>query len=232
MADAMAHDAKAGLRILLADDHALFRAGMRHVLRELDGSVVLLEANDGAEALLLLTQDSRLDLVLLDLAMPHMDGVAGFAALHQRAPAVPIVILSASESTRDMRTALDAGAMGFIPKSSPAEVVLGALRLVLAGGVYVPPVMIHPSVSTATTATAGGEILGLTPRQLEILKLLGQGKSNKEIAQLLALTEGTVKQHVSDILNALNVSNRTQAALIAGNWLRKSSVDGPANDGT
>ncbi|MGB5081661.1 MAG: response regulator transcription factor [Burkholderiales bacterium] len=221
----MTHDAKEGLRILLADDHALFRAGMRHVLRELDASVVLLEAKDGAEALSLLTHDSRLDLVLLDLAMPHMDGLGGLAALRQRAPAVPIVILSASENTHDMRAALDAGAMGFIPKASPAAVVLGALRLVLAGGVYVPPEMIHPSALTATIPTAGGGSQTLTPRQVDILKLLGQGKSNKEIAQLLALTEGTVKQHVSDVLNALNVSNRTQAALVAGNWLRLHGAD-------
>jgi len=225
MAEAMAQDAKEGLRILLADDHALFRAGMRHVLRELDGSVVLLEAKDGAEALSLLTHDSRLDLVLLDLAMPHMDGLGGLAALRQRAPGVPIVILSASESAHDMRTALDAGAMGFIPKSARAEVVLGALRLILAGGVYVPPEMIHAAVSTATIPTAGSDTLALTPRQVDILKLLGQGKSNKEIAQTLALTEGTVKQHVSDVLNALNVSNRTQAALAAGNWLRQHGAD-------
>jgi DNA-binding NarL/FixJ family response regulator len=215
------HETKQGLTILLADDHALFRAGMRHVLRELHDAVVILEAKDGAEAAALVARDPRLDLVLLDLAMPHMDGLGGLAALRQRAPGVPIVILSASESTHDMRAALDAGAMGFIPKSSHAEVVLGALRLVLAGGVYVPPEMIHASVSTATTPTAGSETLALTPRQVDILKLLGQGKSNKEIAQTLALTEGTVKQHVSDVLNALNVSNRTQAALVAGNWLRQ-----------
>jgi DNA-binding NarL/FixJ family response regulator len=217
-----------GLTILLADDHALFRAGMRHVLRELRDSVVIFEAEDGAEAVSLAEQKSGLDLVLLDLAMPQMDGFAGLAALRQRVPRVPIVILSASENAHDVRAALDAGAMGYIPKSSPAPVVLSALRLVLAGGVYVPPMMVRPSASKSMRATAGSE--NLTPRQTEILRFLEQGKSNKEIARTLALTEGTVKQHVSDILNALNVSNRTQAALIAGNRRRRQNADDPASD--
>lgn len=217
-----------GLTILLADDHALFRAGMRHVLRELRDSVVIFEAKDGVEAVSLADQKAGLDLVLLDLAMPQMDGFAGLEALRQRVPRVPIVILSASENAHDVRAALDAGAMGYIPKSSPAPVVLSALRLVLAGGVYVPPVMVRPSASKSMRATAGSD--ALTPRQTEILRFLEQGKSNKEIARTLALTEGTVKQHVSDILNALNVSNRTQAALIAGNRRRRENADDPASD--
>lgn len=206
------------MKILVADDHALFREGLRYVLARLGDEVEIFEARDGSEALDVVATRSDLDLVLLDLAMPGMDGFEGLRELRRRVPAVPIVILAASEDSADVRAALDAGAMGFIPKSSTSSVMLSALRLVLSGGVYLPPAFLEKSSRRGTSARSL-EALGLTARQQDVLKLLGQGQSNKEIAQAFGLAEGTVKLHVSAILRALDVDNRTQAVIAAARLL-------------
>jgi len=208
------------VRILVADDHALFRDGLRYLLSRLGDDVEMLEAKDCAEALARVAERSDLDLILLDLAMPGMDGLAGLRALRARNPAVPVVILSASEEPTDVRLALDGGAMGFIPKSSTSNVMLGALRLVLSGGVYVPPAFLDRfQTGRIPVATASLDVLGLTPRQHDVLRLLGRGQSNKEIARVLGLAEGTVKLHISAILRALGVDNRTQAVVTAARLL-------------
>lgn len=209
------------MKILVADDHALFREGLHYVLAGLGNDVEIFEARDGAEALALAAARPNLDLVLLDLAMPGMDGFAGLRALRTRIPAVPVVILAASEDSADVRLALNGGAMGFIPKSSTSSVMLNALRLVLAGGVYLPPAFLEKSTRRGATESTAPTLdaLGLTTRQQDVLKLLGQGQSNKEIAQALGLAEGTVKLHVSAILKALDVDNRTQAVITAARLL-------------
>jgi DNA-binding NarL/FixJ family response regulator len=210
------------VKILIADDHALFREGLRYVLSRLGEAVETLEAKDCAQALGLVAANPDLDLILLDVDMPGMDGLTGLRSLRARSPAVPVVILSASEEPADMQLALDGGAMGFIPKSSPSEVMLGALRLVLSGGVYLPPAFLNRfqrSRTPTALSTASVETLGLTPRQHDVLRLLGKGQSNKEIARALDLTEGTVKHHISAILRALRVDNRTHAVVTAARLL-------------
>jgi DNA-binding NarL/FixJ family response regulator len=208
------------VKILVADDHALFRDGLRYVLARLDDDVEFLEAKNCAEALALVGSRSDLDLVLLDLAMPGMDGLAGLRALRARGPAVPVVILSASEEPADVRRALDGGAMGFIPKSSTSSVMLSALRLVLSGGVYLPPAFLERNHGgKMPIAPSSVEALGLTSRQHDVLRLLGQGQSNKEIARVLGLAEGTVKLHISAILRVLGVHNRTGAVVAAARLL-------------
>ncbi len=145
-----------------------------------------------------------------------MPGTGGFAALDtlsQKYPALPIVVLSASESRADMQGALDAGAMGFIQKSATASVMLSALRLVLAGGVYVPPALVQTN-GVASVASAG-DTAGLTPRQLDVLAYVIEGKANKVIAAELGLTKATVKAHITAVFKTLKVTNRTQAALAA-----------------
>lgn len=196
------------MKILIADDHALFREGMRHVLSLLDSTVEVKEAGNCAQALQAVEDNGNIDLVLLDLHMPGQDGFAALDSLTRRFPALPIVVLSASESSFDMRRALDGGAMGFIPKSTTAAVMLGALRLVLAGGVYVPPTLLQDGKDAAPTTT-------LTPRQIEVLSRVIEGKPNKIIATELDLTEATVKAHITAVFRALNVTNRTQAARAA-----------------
>jgi DNA-binding NarL/FixJ family response regulator len=198
------------MKILLADDHALFREGIRHILRQLDPDVAVLDAADYGTARALLTRNPDSDLALVDLNMPGADGVDSIAALLALPHMVPVVVLSASESRIDIRRTLDAGAMGFIPKSETAEVMLGALRLVLSGGIYVPPMLMTTANHPATRANAM-----LTPRQRDVLQRMSEGKSNREIGRQLGLSEATVKVHITAIFRNLNVSNRMQAVKTA-----------------
>lgn len=211
------------MKILIADDHALVREGLRHVLRRLDDDAVVVEAADCAEALQLAERYGEFDVVLLDVAMPGMNGLNGLARLRERLPSTPIVMLSASEDAGLVREALQRGAQGFIPKSSTGNVMLSALRLIFSGGVYLPPSLLcQPSVPTNVVPASDGERLeradaglGLTQRQREVLALIVKGKTNKEIARALNMSETTVRTHTTAIFRALNVSNRTQAGHVA-----------------
>ena len=204
----------ARLRILLADDHALFRAGMCHVLVQLAPDLEIVEAGDCAQTLHAVESHDDIVLVLLDLRMPGWDGFVALETLSRQRSALPIVVLSGSESRADMRRALDQGALGFIPKSATAAVMLSALRLVLAGGVYVPPELLQSGASDAPPPTAKTS-LSLTPRQIEVLNCVTEGKPNKIIAAELGLTEATVKAHMTAVFKTLNVTNRVQAARAA-----------------
>lgn len=216
------------MRILLADDHTLFREGMRYILQDLADKLDIVEAETFDETISHLEQESQIDVVLLDLNMPGMNGLTSLEVITQKFPAHNIVVLSASEERSDVRMALQYGAKGYIPKSSNREVMVSALRLILSGGTYLPPFLLEPEVVTETSQlsdmqqrkmpAAQKEALpeGLTPRQMEVLSCLAEGKSNKEIARELELAEGTVKIHIAGILKALKVNNRTQAVIAAG----------------
>lgn len=208
------------MKILVVDDYALVREGLRHALRALDDSVEVLEARDAEEALRLIAQQPALDLVLLDIGLPGMDGFLALDEFRRAHSAVPVVVLSASAAQRDIAAALNMGAMGYIPKMAPREVMLRALRLVLAGGVYIPPQAIGMHDYTGSAAGASAvpqslEELGLTDRQRQVLGLIAQGKPNKVIANELQISEPTVKAHVTEILRALKASSRAQAMVTA-----------------
>lgn len=209
------------MKILVVDDHPLICEALRQVLKALDRDIELLEAASGSEALSQADRNDRLDLVLLDLALPDADGFEVLAELRERHPSFPVVVLSASEQADIVMRALDAGAMGFIPKTSSNELLLGALRLVLSGGVYLPAEVLRhaptpPLARKPAAAPTGYRDVGLTERQAQVLALMVQGKPNKLICRELALAEGTVKIHVTAILKALGVSNRTQAVVAVG----------------
>ena len=210
------------MRILLVDDHTLFREALLHVLRQFDSAAVVIEAATAREAVRLAAHYHDLDLILLDLTLPGLNGLCALPELHELRPTVPLVILSASEDASDVRQALDAGAMGYVPKSSSSREMINALRLVLAGEVYVPLALLAALEALATAsiqATASvaeeKETGGLTPRQAEVLRLMGQGLSNKGICKRLNVAEGTVKLHVAAVMRALNAGNRTQAVIEA-----------------
>jgi DNA-binding NarL/FixJ family response regulator len=204
------------VKVLIADDHAIFRQGLRVVLGDLDSAVEILEAADFGEALATAKDAPDLSLLLADLRMPQMDGFDGLRALRRLLPRTPIMVLSASEEAADLFGALESGASGYLPKSAPAPVILDALRLVLAGGVYVPRELVSgegkPLAQPAAALGRGGV---LTPRQHEVLALIADGHSNKEIAYRIGTSEGTVKAHVTAIMRALGVRNRVQLLLAA-----------------
>ncbi len=216
----------APLRIVLADDHALFRGGLVLLIKLMDQPAEILEASDLDQATGYLAGGPPIDLLLLDLLMPGMNGIEGVRHICRNWPDVPVVIVSVKEDAKAIREALQAGAMGYIPKTSSPETTTNALKFILAGGVYVPPHILHLSDTRPTLPaerdrggwqeTPGGEkasdALGLTARQVEVLRLMAEGKSNKDIAADLDISPGTVKMHVSRIFKVLKVENRTQAA--------------------
>lgn len=197
------------MKILIVDDHALFRDGLSLVLQSLEYEVSILEAPNCDMAIQLVSEHSDLDLVLLDLNMPGKDSFEVLEMFTKSYPATPVVIISASTQREDIRRALDTGAVGFIGKDTTSAVMLNALRLIFSGGVYTPPGMAEPQVSTQNTDNH----LELTPRQLQVLALLVKGGSNKLIASELSIAEATVKMHITSILKSLGVTSRTQAVL-------------------
>jgi DNA-binding NarL/FixJ family response regulator len=193
----------------------LFREGVRLVLENLvAGDLEIVEADDFLQALAVVRQDPGIEIALVDLNMPGMDGFSGIAALKRAAPDIHLVVVSATEDPRDIRRALDAGASGFVGKSSPSAAMVDSIRSVLAGETYIAPAVELPP-SSQVTDQPGSLAAQLTPRQRDVLAMLRQGKSNKEIARDLDLAEITVKLHVTAILRTLGVENRTQAAILA-----------------
>lgn len=206
------------MKIILADDHTLFRDGFVLLLKQLEAGAEVVAAASFDEALMHAREHPDADLMLLDLNMPGMRGLASVEEVLQTCQALPVAILSASESREDMERLLAAGASGFIPKSSSSQVMLSAIKLILAGGVYLPVQLLNPAQAESRSAQPEHPGRGagpLTARQLDVLRLLAEGKSNKLICRELNLGEGTVKVHIAAIFRALNVSNRTEAALEA-----------------
>jgi len=206
------------IKVLLVDDHALFRDGMRYVLQQLADEVEILDTGNFTEALQLVMAHPDLDLALLDLHMPDSNGVSSLQLFHQRFPAVPLVVVSGSDQRDDIESVMNLGAMGFISKMSPSKSMLSALRMVLDGGVYVPPQLLQQAVAKLEPGMALNDKrslraskYGLTPRQLQVLQLIGEGKSNKDISRDLNLAEGTVKIHVAAIYQTLHVNSRVEA---------------------
>ena len=210
------------MKFLLIDDHALIREALCSVLRELRSDAVVLEAAGCRQGTDLMREHADVSLILLDLRLPDRDGFDMLAVLRETYPAVGVVMLSAFNDRDNVVRALDQGALGFISKTSSRDVLLGALRLVLAGGVYIPPeILSSPSPAGAAPSAKPPDSgpppspadLGLTERQVDVLALMMLGRSNKLICRALDLAEPTVKNHVSAILKALKVSNRTEAVL-------------------
>src|SRR5262245_19644896 len=230
------------MKFLVVDDHELIREAMRGALKQLDAEATILEAADSRQAMPLIEENADLDLILLDLNLPDRDGFSVLVELRRNYPSISVVVMSAQQDHDSVVKALKLGALGFIPKSVTRKVILGALQLVMSGGTYIPPQALpseQPSTMPTPAPTSRAEPeasvdkvsradLGLTERQIEVLALIMQGKSNKAICRVLDLSEPTVKSHVSAILRALKVSNRTEI-VVAVNALR---LDKPPSSGS
>jgi DNA-binding NarL/FixJ family response regulator len=217
------------MKFLVLDDHELIREAMRAALAQMESEAEIFEASDGAEGIRMVEQHPDLDLIMLDLNLPDRDGFSLLAELRRNHPGISVVVMSGQQDQDSVVKALNMGALGFIPKSVPRRVILGALQLVMSGGTYIPPQGLATGQLQAATSTAlpsaskasaapppGGDTkvspadLGLTPRQCDVLALVMQGKPNKAICRDLDLSEATVKTHVSAIMRALDVSNRVE----------------------
>ncbi|MBX3637527.1 MAG: response regulator transcription factor [Rubrivivax sp.] len=200
------------MKLLLVDDHALFRDGLALLVGLEFPALELLQAGSLAQAQELLARHPDTRLVLLDLGLPDAAGLAALSLLRQVSDLAPCVILSAEESPAVVLAALDAGAAGFIPKTTQSDTMLAALRTILAGGVYLPPCV---TGELRPPAPGGEAVTGLSERQMDVLRLLLEGKSNKHIGRELGLSESTVKTHLSAIFRRLDVNSRTQAVVAA-----------------
>jgi DNA-binding NarL/FixJ family response regulator len=207
------------MKILLVDDHALIRDALRGIVKELAPDAAVLEAADSRQAMHLVKANPDLHLILLDLNLPDRDGFSVLADLRSHYATISCVVLSASQDRGSIVKAMDLGVLGFIPKSSPREVMVNALRLIFSGGIYIPPEALHRSEAAKPPAVPVSPAdLGLTARQVEVLALMMQGKSNKAISRILDVAEPTVKHHVSAILKALKVMSRTEAVIAVGSF--------------
>lgn len=206
--------------IALADDHPIVRAALKGALAALGPHTRFLEADDATSALAMVAAHADIDLLLMDLHMPGVQGTATIRAIRERAPQLPVAVISADEDPVAVAELLRLGVCGFIPKSDSANVIVQAVRLMLAGGTYVPPRLVGAIAPGRRLGNDGeySDRLDLTARQLDVLRLLGHGLSNKLIARELDITEGTVKVHLLAVFRALNVRNRTAAVVAAQSY--------------
>ncbi|MDH5764424.1 MAG: response regulator transcription factor [Gammaproteobacteria bacterium] len=205
------------MKILLIEDHELFREGLKLVLRDLSYNLQIFEACNYDDASKLISDHSDLDLILLDLGLSGIQGIDALLMLREQSPGTPVVILSAIEDSKKVQQAMENGAQGYITKASDASTILNALKFVMSGGVYVPANIFHMKNFKSGSSVPGNKVAfhKLTPRQVDVLLILSEGRQNKEIANILGLKVSTVRAHVASILKAFDVKNRTQAVQYA-----------------
>lgn len=224
------------IKVLMVDDHALFRDGMRYVLQQLADEVEVIDSGDFVDGMKQAANNSDLDLALLDLHMPGSDGAKSILDFHTVNPSIPLVVVSGSDQREDIEKVMEYGAMGFISKMSSSKMMLSALRMVLDGGVYLPPQLLQQAMAgmdqgagNTDKRTARQNKSGLTARQMQTLQLLAEGLSNKEISERMSLAEGTVKIHTAAVYQALHVSSRLEAVSAARRLGFLPSTESDAN---
>lgn len=201
-------------RIVIADDHPLFRGALRQALSDAFEGLEVAEAGTLDGAMGQLDTKPAPDLVLLDLKLPGVQGFSGLIYLRAQYPDVPVVIVSANEEPAIIKRSLEFGASGYIPKSTPVDDIRGAVMTILSGDVWVPPdIDFEHGGQDSESARIAQRLATLTPQQVRVLMMLGEGLLNKQIAYELSVSEATIKAHVSAILQKLNVESRTQAVI-------------------
>lgn len=203
------------MKILVADDHELFLKGLEFILQENYQDIDLVFAHSYTDIFQQLEKNRDFALVMTDLAMPGGKWQDSLSQIHTLLPDTPIIVLSAVFDKEIVQKTIDIGVSGYIPKTSSNSVIISAINLVMSGGVYIPPELLSAKLKKemdlSEISNSPSENRILTPRQIEVLQRVSEGKSNKQIAYELGLSEGTVKLHVTAILKLLNVNNRTGA---------------------
>ncbi|MBN8980787.1 MAG: response regulator transcription factor [Rhizobiales bacterium] len=218
----------ASTHLVIADDHPLFRDALRQAVASVVASAKITEAGSFDELTGLLDRETDVDLILLDLSMPGISGFSGLIYLRAQFPAIPVVIVSASDDSATIRRSMDFGASGFIPKRFGVETLRDAIGKVMRGDVWVPADVDLSADADPDTMRLRDRLVTLTPQQVRVLMMLSEGLLNKQIAFELGVSEATIKAHVSAILQKLGVESRTQAVIaaakIAGGQWNKASV--------
>ena len=218
-------------RLVIADDHPLFRDALRQTVSSVAPAAKIEEAGSFDDLTALLEQDGDVDLILLDLTMPGTSGFSGLIYLRAQYPAVPVVVVSASDDGATIRRSLDFGASGFIPKRFGVDTLRDAILKVLDGNVWVPPDTDLSAVADPEMTRLRDRLVTLTPQQVRVLMMLSEGLLNKQIAYELGVSEATFKAQVSAILQKLGVESRTQAVIaaakIAGSQWRQTTPSEP-----
>jgi DNA-binding NarL/FixJ family response regulator len=209
-------------RIIVVDDHPLFRGALTQALSSALAGARIDPAASLAELEELIAQRNDTDLVLLDLSMPGVQGLSGLLLLRSQHPDIPVVVVSAHDDPETIRRCMEFGASGYVPKSLSVEEIRAAVEMVLGGGIWIPADIDLERGTDSGTADVVARLSTLTPQQVRVLMMLGQGLLNKQIAFQLGVSEATIKAHVSAILQKLNVDSRTQAVIainrIEGDW--------------
>ena len=222
--------AAASTRLVIADDHPLFRDALRQAVASVVSSAAIDEAGSFEDLTALLEKDADVDLILLDLTMPGISGFSGLIYLRAQYPAVPVVIVSATDDVATIRRSLDFGASGFIPKRFGVDTLRDAILKVMEGEIWVPPDTDLNAAADPDMTKLRDRLVTLTPQQVRVLMMLSEGLLNKQIAYELGVSEATIKAHVSAILQKLGVESRTQAVIaaakIAGSAWRQDTPTG------
>jgi DNA-binding NarL/FixJ family response regulator len=227
----------ANTRLVIADDHPLFRDALRQAVASVVASARIDEAGSFDDLTAMLEQDSDVDLILLDLTMPGISGFSGLIYLRAQYPAIPVVVVSASDDVGTIRRSLDFGASGFIPKRFGVETLRDAITRVMGGDVFVPPDTDLSAATDPDMTKLRDRLVTLTPQQVRVLMMLSEGLLNKQIAYELGVSEATIKAHVSAILQKLGVESRTQAVIAAakiagGQWKQATPTPKPYSAAT
>ena len=212
-------------RIVIVDDHPLFRGALNQALSASLEAAEIVEAASLDELTTKLSSGLEVDLILLDLSMPGVQGISGLVFLRGQYPEIPVVIVSANDDPTTIRRCMDCGASGFVPKSQPVDRIRQAVRSVLDGNVWTPPDIALATIGDDDTSDLLVRLSSLTPQQVRVLMMLGEGLLNKQIAYKLGVSEATIKAHVSAILQKLGVDSRTQAVIAVnkidnGAWMK------------
>ena len=204
------------MKVLIADEQSLFRDGLTLRLKEINQNIDILQSSSLTEMLQILSSEPNTDILILDIDLAGFSAEETIKNIQNISPSAKIIAISSSEDVHNIKNILSLGAKGYIPKRSDSNILSGALKLILDGGTYIPPVMLKTdSISKSTSPTLPPLKKNLTNRQSQVLDLIAQGKSNKQIAYDMGVSEATVKLHINALLRSLKVNNRTQAVITA-----------------
>ncbi len=203
------------MKVLITDEQSLFRDGLSLRLKQINQDIVILQSSSLAEMQKILSKETDIDILILDIDLAELNATEIISKIKSLAPNTKIVAISSSEDTRNIKKILSCGVKGYIPKRSDSNILSGALKLILDGGTYIPPAMLDNGVDYSTYQVNSPLKKNLTNRQSQVLDLIAQGKSNKQIAYDMGVSEATVKLHINALLRCLKVNNRTQAVITA-----------------